>query len=236
VVWQQLGDVLRELGEREEAVGVYRRALEIEPDFLKVQEKLANVLTKVRANFSIEAELDKDEYMEPLFQENQEITETLDNSLLNEENLDAAINNYSIKIRSNPNISHYHTYLGDALKQRARSDLNRAMNCYRQGIVLNPNILDNYHKALEIKSDDAELYLKLANVLVRKNDYEQGIVFYRIALQIQPNNDRAHFFLGKALEKQNNFTEAIASFERAFKINPDQTYKNTLINLSKGKN
>jgi hypothetical protein len=44
VVWQQLGDVLRELGEDEEAVGVYRRALEIKPGLAEAKFGLEQLL------------------------------------------------------------------------------------------------------------------------------------------------------------------------------------------------
>jgi GT2 family glycosyltransferase len=46
VVWQQLGDVLGQLGKREEAIEVYRKVLEIEPQRQDAEEKLVRLLDR----------------------------------------------------------------------------------------------------------------------------------------------------------------------------------------------
>ncbi len=75
--------------------------------------------------------------------------------------------------------------LADALRGRALADIEQAVNCYRQAIAEHPEDLDNYHRALDLKSNDIDLYVQLADELARQNQDSGAITFYQMALQLQ---------------------------------------------------
>lgn len=74
--------------------------------------------------------------------------------------------------------------LADALRGRALADIDEAVTCYRQAIAENPQDLDNYHRALDLKSNDIDLYVQLADQLAQQNQESGAITFYQMALQI----------------------------------------------------
>jgi hypothetical protein len=51
---------------------------------------------------------------------------------------------------------------------RSQWDLKEAMRLYRRAIQENRDDVQLYHKALEIAPNDADLYVELADALVRK--------------------------------------------------------------------
>jgi len=59
-----------------------------------------------------------------------------------------------------------------------------------------------YHKALEIAPNDADLYVGLADALVRQNWPDGAIVFYQMALQVRPDCVSANLGLRKVLEQK----------------------------------
>ncbi|WP_333299216.1 AMP-binding protein [Microcoleus sp. AT13-A6] len=95
------------------------------------------------------------------------------------------------------------------------------MNYYRSRIASNPDDIQLYHQALEVKPDDAQIHLQLGNALVRQNHFDDAIASYQTALQFHPDNFEIHLELGKVLEKEKKWDEAIASYRRAIELNPD---------------
>jgi len=59
-----------------------------------------------------------------------------------------------------------------------------------------------YHKALEIAPNDADLYVELANALVRHSWPDGAIVFYQMALQIRPDDKAISERLEEVLKKK----------------------------------
>jgi len=59
-----------------------------------------------------------------------------------------------------------------------------------------------YHKALEIAPNDADLYVGLADALVRQNWPDGAIVFYQMALQIRPDDEAISGLLEEVLKKK----------------------------------
>jgi tetratricopeptide (TPR) repeat protein len=78
--------------------------------------------------------------------------------------------------------------LADARYKRAQFDLNQTTSWYQEEILSNPEDLQNYYRLIEAQPDNPELYLKLGDLLLKQNQREQSIAFYKIALQIEPNN------------------------------------------------
>jgi tetratricopeptide (TPR) repeat protein len=95
---------------------------------------------------------------------------------------------------------------------------------YRSRIAFNPDDIQLYHQALEIKPDDAQVHLQLGRVLIRQNRPKDAITSYQTALQFQPDNFEIYLELGKALEKEKKWEDAITSYRRAIKLNPDYSW------------
>jgi tetratricopeptide (TPR) repeat protein/capsular polysaccharide biosynthesis protein len=70
-----------------------------------------------------------------------------------------------------------------------------------------------YQQALQIKPDDADLYLRLGNCLAKQQRLDAAIAIYHMGLTLQPNHPQICFQLGKVLEKQQRAEEAINYYE-----------------------
>lgn len=98
------------------------------------------------------------------------------------------------------------------------------MSYYRSRIASNPDDIELYHQALEIKPDDAQVHLQLGKVLIRQNRPRDAIACYQTALQFHPDNFEIYLELAKALEKEQKWDEAITSYQRALELNPDYSW------------
>jgi len=91
---------------------------------------------------------------------------------------------------------------------------------------------------LQIDPDNADMHVKLGNVLVQKGQADEAISHFQQALQINPDNADTHVNLGNILMQKGKADEAIAQFQKALQINPDHAQAhNNLGNalLQKGK-
>ena len=70
-----------------------------------------------------------------------------------------------------------------------------------------------YQRALKIKPDDPELYLKLGNSLARQNKLNGAIAIYQIGLSLEPKHSKICFQIGRILEHQQNADQAIGYYE-----------------------
>jgi glycosyltransferase involved in cell wall biosynthesis/Flp pilus assembly protein TadD len=215
VVWQQLGDVLRELGEDEEAVGVYRRALDIEHDF-EVEEKLVALLqgkTKRRSSVSQGGTQEKSP-PSSLWEEKQELAIKLQQ----EGKLEEAAASYrrAITLKSdklqfyyqalevNPQDYLIYLNLGNALVERGMFD---------HAIVF-------YKRGLKIKPDNLEMNLQLGQVLAQKAKWERASLYFSRAVEVGGDRFECHQKLAESQQKIGNIEAAIASYKKALEIKP----------------
>ena len=70
-----------------------------------------------------------------------------------------------------------------------------------------------YQKALQIKPDRIELYLRLGNCLAKQKRLDAAITIYQMGLTLQPNHPQICFQLGKVLEQQQQAEQAIDYYE-----------------------
>ncbi|MDE5093273.1 MAG: glycosyltransferase, partial [Trichodesmium sp. St11_bin5] len=81
-----------------------------------------------------------------------------------------------------------------------------------QAIENDPTDVESYEKALEIKPDDAELYLGLGNAFVAKGEEKKAVIAFQKAIVINPDLDRAHYQLSTIYQEIDN-TETIISHQ-----------------------
>jgi tetratricopeptide (TPR) repeat protein len=78
-------------------------------------------------------------------------------------------------------------------------------------------------KALQLKSDYAEIHSNLAFALRRSGDTEAAIAEARIGVSLAPNNPDGRGVLGMALIAKGQLDDAIAQFSKAIEIRPNHS-------------
>lgn len=195
-----LADVLFKLERWEEAIEFYQKAIELNPDFSWSHNSLADALVKLerwqeavisyRKATQLNAEFPWSHY-------------NLGEVLVKLENWEEAVVAYRNAQKLQSDLPAIEEKLADALRERAMIDLNEALGYYRQVIQQNPDHVAIYHKALEIKPDDAQLYAQLADTLVRFDQLDGAIVFYQMAQQLEPEDTSIAQQLEEVLKKKN---------------------------------
>ena len=70
-----------------------------------------------------------------------------------------------------------------------------------------------YQKALQIKPQEVELYLRLGNCLAKQKKLNEAIIIYQMGLTLQPNHPQICFQIGKVLEQKQQVEQAIDYYE-----------------------
>jgi tetratricopeptide (TPR) repeat protein len=180
--YHKLGDVLNQQQHWAEAVLAYRQAIALNPDFSWSHNNLGDALIQLEQWQEAAAAFERAIALNPGFHWSHY---NLGEVLAKLEQWDGAIEAYRQALNLQVDLPCVHQKLGDALGQRAKADLAEALDYYRQAIDQNPEDVRNYHKALDIKPDDADLYVQLANVLMHQGQVDGAIVFYQMANQLK---------------------------------------------------
>ena len=197
-----LGNVLKDMGRKREAIEQYEEALRIKADYVKGHNNLGIALEEQgRIEEAIE------HYYEAL-RIRPGIAETnynLGNALASQRRFKEAISHYEEAIRIKPDYAKAHNGLGSALKAQGR--IKEATS--------------HYEEALRIRSDYASAHNNLGVILLRQGKLREAIGSYEKALRIRPSYAEAHYNLGNALASQRRFKEATSHYEEALRIRPD---------------
>ncbi|WP_293336571.1 tetratricopeptide repeat protein [Microcoleus sp. CAWBG58] len=194
-----LAEALVNLERWDEAVVAYRRANELNPSFFWSHSKLGDALLEMErwdeaiAVYRRAAELNRD------FPWTYYNMGTAFEKL---ERWDESIVAYRCAVEIQPDLPWISQKLADALRMRSQSDLQDAMRLYQRAIQENADDLQLYHKALEIAPNDADLYVGLADALVRHGWVDGAIVFYQMALQVRPDDEAISGLLDEVLKKK----------------------------------
>ena len=84
-----------------------------------------------------------------------------------------------------------------------------------------PRAEEEYRRALLLDSQNADLYVSLAYVLIEQGKWGDAAAAAREALQQTPNNDMAHAILGAALGGEGDWDGDIVEERAALRLNPD---------------
>ena len=175
---------LRQEGKLDEAIAVYQRAIELDPNSYKSYHYMGETLAQkddleAAANFyKLALEINPDFFWS---------YHCLGLILFWQGRLDEAITSSRKAIELNKNQPAFYSQLGQALAQKEEFD--EAISCYRSAIELNPQ--------------DYSLYSNLGNVLAKQENWQEAIAAYRSALEIQPDILSIQRQLEYALQQQN---------------------------------
>lgn len=212
-----LGLALSKLEKWADAAQALSKATELNPDFSWSHNSLGEVLLRLQKWEEGARALRKAIDLNPDFGWSYF---NLGEALSKLQDWDGAVHAYRSASELQPDLPNIKSKLGNALQQQSNPDSQAALNCYLEGIKHNPDDEQAYLKALEIKNDDAELYVQYGDSLVKQNRASEAIFAYYLAIQTQPNNIEFHLKLGRNLIAQGQLDHAINCYHRALKFNP----------------
>ena len=152
--------------------------------------------------------------------------------------VDAAIKNYNIALKINPDYGNAHYNLGYILAKTG--NLKKGIAHLTRAIELEPNSYEahnnlgiarliqgevqkavtQFRKALEINANDVRAHNNLGIALGRQNNLSEAIFHFQEALRLDPANAEAHNNLGNSYRRQGKFEAAGQHFSEALRINP----------------
>ncbi|NES01422.1 MAG: tetratricopeptide repeat protein [Okeania sp. SIO2F4] len=209
------GDTLVEKGEKEEAIKVYRKAVEIKPELWEVHHKLGNLLQEKEELEAAVAAYDKSIELKSDFPWGYY---KLGDVLVKLEEWDGAVSAYRCAIQLNFNLPFIEDKLANSLHKQARIIQELAFNYYLKAIQKHPQNIELYYKALEIKQD-INLCFDLASILAQKAKFDEAIIIYQSITEIDSSSYEAYLQLGNCLTKQNKFDIAISMYKKALELN-----------------
>ena len=164
-----LGFILTQKGEVDEAMAQFQQALQINPKDPPSWNNVGNVLLHWR---KVDEAIP---YFQNALQINPDYVEARNNlgsALLQEGKVDEAIAQFQKVLQINPISVEAHGNLGNAMLQEGKVD----------------EAIAYYQKALQLSPHNANLDNNLGNALSRQGQFEQAIAHYQAAIKLVPNN------------------------------------------------
>jgi protein O-GlcNAc transferase len=230
-----LGCALGEIGQLDEAMTHYQRALEHNPFFALAYCNLGNIYQKKGQIDEAIAHSQRALELNPSF---AAAYCNLGSALGEKGQIDEAITHFLKAIELNPSFAAAYNSLGYALKEKGQID--EAITYFLKALELNPSFAAAYcnlgsalqkkgrldeaiaysQKAIELNPSFAEAYSDLGCSLCKKGQIDEAIDCYQKAIQINPNIADVHNGLGIALNLKGLLTEAIESYQHALTLDP----------------
>lgn len=190
-----------QLGNTEQALEFYAKALEIRPKHAEAYYKRGNFLRNDNRIVEALASYDEAIAIRPdyglAFCNRGVVLERLGRQ-------DEAAKSYERAIELNPNdaVAHYNRGLVlNALGQREKA-------------------LASYNEAIRVQSDYAEPYCNRGLLLAELGEWDAALDSYNQAIAIRPTLAQAHFNRGALLQKRKQLAAALASYGHAIEADP----------------
>ena len=173
-----LGVVLFQKGQVDEAVSQYQKALEINPNYVAAHYNLGNALFQKGQLDEALAQYQKAVEINP---NDAEAHVNLGNALFQNEQLDEALAQFQKAIEINPNDAETHYNLGNALFQKGQLD----------------EAVAQFQKALEIDPNSFATHYNLGGALFQKGQLDDAITQFQEVLRLKPDFSPAQANLAK---------------------------------------
>jgi len=197
-----LGIVLSERGETDQAIDHYRRAVGLRPDYAEAHYNLGRLLAEKGQLDDAIAHYERAAAVNPADAEAQN---NLGVALFGIGRADDAIAHYQKALEIRPDYAEASCNLASALL--AKGDFDGAIARYRACLAAIP--------------DHEEARYNLASALLRKGRADEAIIQYQKVLQMHPESADAHANLGSAWLAKGHVRDAIEEYIRALQISPD---------------
>ncbi|MGD1711799.1 tetratricopeptide repeat protein [Dapis sp. BLCC M172] len=233
------GDALVEKGEKEEAIKVYTKAVEIQPELWEVHHKLGDLLQ------------DKEELEAAVYAYNKSIElksdfcwsyNNLGDVLVKLEKWQEALSAYRRTVELNPDFTWGYYKLGNVLFEL--EDKDETIEVYKKVLELKSGWVEIEEKLagllqeklkqkgnennglVEQKNIDNEPWLtphKQGDELRKQGKLDEAIAAYRQAIEVNPGYTNSYYELGKLLQEKGKLEEAIATYTEATELAPQES-------------
>jgi tetratricopeptide (TPR) repeat protein len=173
-----LGVVLFQKGQVDDAVAQYQKALEINPNYVAAHYNLGNALFQKGQLDQALAQYQKAIEINP---NDAEARINLGNALFQNEQLDEAVAQFQRAIEINPNDAEAHYNLGNALFQKGQLD----------------EAVAQFQKALEIDPNSFATHYNLGGAFFQKGQLDEAITQFQEVLRLKPDFSPAQDNLAK---------------------------------------
>ena len=209
VIWNILGASKAKIGELDEAIQFYYKAISLKPNFaeayfnmgyaLKNQGKLDQAIKAYNKCISI-----KPDYAQAYNNKG--------NILKEQGKLEEAIQYYNKTLALNSDHVDAHFNIGNALKIQGKLD----------------EAIKFYNKSISLKPDYADAYYNVGNILRDQGKLDEAIKAYQNTVSINTNYAEAYYDMGIALKHQGKLDEAVNAYKIFISLKPDyaETYNN----------
>ncbi len=197
-----LGVAQQHRGELAAAIGSYKQAIKIKPDYAEVFY-IMGVALQQRGD--LKAAIDSYKQAVNIKPDYTEVYYTMGLALRDKGELTASLRCYRQAVKIKPNDVDALNNLGAALQHSGELEAAIA----------------SYDKALGINSGRVEVYNNKGIALQTRGDLDAAIDCYKRALQLRPDYANAYNNLGHALRDKGDLRGAIECYKCALEINPD---------------
>jgi tetratricopeptide (TPR) repeat protein len=197
-----LGMVLDQKGQTDEAIRQYQEALRLKPDDPVAHHDLGVAFDKKGQTDEAIRQYQEALRLEPDY---AEAHNNLGLALGMKGQLDDAIRHFQESIRLKADRAGTYYNLGNALAQKGRLD----------------DAIRQFQEALRLKPDYTDAHNNLGIALVKKGRTDDAIRHYQQALRLNPDDADAHNNLGTAFYQQRRTGEAIRQFQESLRLKPD---------------
>jgi tetratricopeptide (TPR) repeat protein len=230
-----LGNALRDRGDRDGALAEFREAIRLDPKLALPHINLGNVLADRGDLNGALAEFRQAARLEPKFALPHV---NLGGALHKMGDVDGAVAELREAVRLEPRSALVHNHLGLILVDRG--DTDGAVAAYREAIRLEPRYayahnnlgvalagrgdqdgaVAAYREAARLDPQYANPHYNAALVLIDRGDTEGAVAEFREAIRLEPRHAFAHYSLGNALRERGDLPGAEAAFREAIRIDP----------------
>jgi tetratricopeptide (TPR) repeat protein len=230
-----LGIVLYENGEFEQAGWHFAEAIKLEPTFFEAHANLGNVYAKLGKP---QEALGFYETALRLAPSNPDLHFKLGNTLAALNRIDEAVAQYEIAQRGMPGDPDVQFNYGVLLVKRGR--LQEAIRKFQKAAILKPGLVEahqelgvlqaqtghleeavrEYQEVLKRKPELTEIEVSLGDILELLGRHEEAMSRYYNALRINADSAHGHSSLGIALARQGKNEEAALHFQEVIRLEP----------------
>ena len=230
-----IGAANKSLGNLEEALTAYKKALLLKPDFSEAYYNMGITL-QLQGNVTGAIETYKKALrIQPNY---AEAYNNMGTALRNQGKREEAIEAYKRALSIKPNYVEVYNNLGVMLQEEGK--LKEAINAYKKSCLIKPDYAEAYNnmgtalrdqgkleeainaykKSCLIKPNYAGAYYNLGNIFQDRGEIEEAIEAYKIALSIKPDYVEVYNNLGVTLQEQGKLNEAIEAYGKAISLQP----------------
>ena len=196
-----LGILLSDQGEAEKAIGHYRRAVDLRPDYAEAHYNLGRLLVEQGQFDDAIAHYEKAAAINPADAEAQN---NLGVTLFGVGRTDDAIAHYQKALEIQPGYAEASCNLANALI--AKGDIDGAIGRYTACLAAIP--------------DQEEARYNLASALLRRGRVDEAIIQYHKVLEKHPDSADAHANLGSAWLAKRRIRDAMTEYTKALQVSP----------------